>query len=37
MFVDFTHQAHDMKKWQALVKTVINLEVPYSVRNILTN
>ena len=37
MFVDFTHLAQDRKKWQAVVKTVMNLEVLYNVWNILTN
>jgi len=37
MFVDFTHLAQNKKKWQALVQTVMNVEVPYNVRNILMN
>jgi hypothetical protein len=34
--VDWMHLAEDRDQWQALVKTVMNLRVPYNAGNFLT-
>jgi hypothetical protein len=35
--VDWMHVAQDRDKWQALVNTTMNLQVPYNWRNSLTS